>query len=370
MTPASGRRRYSDAERDRFDAERRQHLEEAHAQLTHALGSLSKAENWQAWLKFAAGFHHYSFNNTLWLMLQSGGTATAVAGYKAWQAKGRQVRAGEKALKIFAPIIKKVDQLNPSGHAVLDANGAPRRVDQLVGMRLASVFDVAATDGPPLPERPEARLLTGQAPAGVWDALASIVTSEGFALTRGDCDGANGWTRFATREVRVRDDVDDVQALKTLAHELGHILAGHGNPGPERHRGIQEVEAESIAFMVLQAHGLDSSQYTFNYVVGWANDAATDETSVEDVARRTGERVIAIADKILTRTQPTPNLADQAIDDLAVRTIHLEGPAQLPVRGRTGTAVTASSWTITATHHPEHRPPVTMTPAPNRAPSR
>ena len=322
MTAARGpRRSYSPAERERFDADRRRQLEDAHAQLTAALGSLANADQWQAWLKFAAGFHRYSFNNTLWLMLQSGGTATAVAGYKAWQAKGRQVRAGEKALKVFAPIIKRVEQTDRDGRPILDAAGHPRRIDQLVGMRLVSVFDVTATDGPPLPERPQARLLTGQAPPGLWGALAGLVAEQGFTLSRGDCDGANGWTRPDTRQVRVRADLDDLAATKTLLHELGHVLAGHGQDGPVDHRGIQEVEAESVAFMVLQAHGVDASQYTFNYVVGWAQTAATDEHPVEDIVRRTGERVIAIADKILARTQPAPDPGEDAIDARAERII-------------------------------------------------
>lgn len=336
MTTTTGRRRsYSPAERERYDTDRRRQLEDAHARLTAALGSLANADQWQAWLRFAAGFHRYSFNNTLWLMLQSGGTATAVAGYKAWQAKGRQVRAGEKALKVFAPIFKRVEQADRDGRPILDAAGKPRRVDQLVGMRLASVFDVTATDGEPLPERPQARLLTGQAPEGLWDALAGMVAEQGFTLSRGDCDGANGWTRPDTRQVRVRADLDDLAATKTLIHELGHMLAGHGQNGPVDHRGIQEVEAESVAFMVLQAHGVDASQYTFNYVVGWAQTAATDEHPVEDIVRRTGERVIAIADKILARTQPTPDLAEDAIDALAAQTIPATSPAMKPQPGGT-----------------------------------
>jgi hypothetical protein len=357
VTAARGpRRSYSPAERERFDAERRRQLEDAHTQLATALGGLAEAGPWQAWLKFAAGFHRYSFNNTLWLMVQSGGTATAVAGYKAWQAKGRQVRAGEKALKIFAPIIKKVDQTDRDGRPVLDAAGRARRVDQLVGMRLASVFDVSATDGEPLPERPQARLLTGQAPDGLWDALAGLVAEQGFVVSRGDCDGANGWTRFDTRQVRVRADLDDLAATKTLAHELGHILAGHGQQGPVDHRGIQEVEAESVAFMVLQAHGVDASQYTFNYVVGWAQTAATDGQLVEDIVRRTGERVIAIADKILARTQPAPGPDDDAIDALAAQTIPATSAATSITRGRTGRQAPTTTRAIDTTRPPAAAP--------------
>jgi N-terminal domain of anti-restriction factor ArdC len=321
-------RSYTPAEREAFAEQRRENLEELHGKLTSALGTLSGAQEWQAWLKFAAGFHSYSMSNSLLIMLATGGQATAVAGYRAWQAKGRQVRAGEKAIKILAPILTKVDLLDRNGEPVRDEHGKPRRSDKLVGMRVASVFDVSATDGEPLPERPEAKLLTGQAPAGLWDSLAGIVHDEGYSLSRGACeDGVNGWTSFSTKEIRVRDDVDDLQACKTLCHELGHLLAGHGERAGE-HRGVREVEAESIGFMVLEAHGVDSSQYTFNYVIGWAEQAATADMPVEDVVRRTGERVIAVADRILARTMPETSLADTAVDALAAEIISQAMPAR------------------------------------------
>jgi N-terminal domain of anti-restriction factor ArdC len=327
-TRSSRSRSSTPAERESFAEQRRGNLEELHGKLTTALGTLSGAQEWRAWLTFASGFHRYSMNNSLLIMLQTGGQATMVAGYRAWQGRGRQVRTGERAIRILAPSIKKVDLVDRNGEPVRDDQGKPRRGDKLIGMRVASVFDVSATDGDPLPERPEAKLLTGQAPAGLWDALADIVHDEGYMLSRGDCGGANGWTAFDTKEVRVRADVDDLQACKTLCHELGHLLAGHGERGTVDHRGVQEVVAESVAFMVLQAHQVDSSEYTFNYVVGWAEQAATADVPVEDVVRRTGERVIAVADRILARTQPDPTSSPDAVDALGVQVV-----APAPERG-------------------------------------
>jgi hypothetical protein len=108
---------------------------------------------------------------------------------------------------------------------------------------------------------------------------------------------------------------------KKCGKELGHLLAGHGERGAVDHRSVQEVVAESVAFMVLEAHGVDSSQYTFNYVVGWAEQAATADVPVEDVVRRTGERVIAVADKILARTLPDPTSTPDAVDALGVQVV-------------------------------------------------
>lgn len=66
--------------------------------------------------------------------------------------------------------------------------------------------------------------------------------------------------------------------------------------------------------MVTSAHGLDSSQYTFNYVAGWALNAVTEDRDLADILRRTGQRVIGAADLILQATQPAPTITDGALD--------------------------------------------------------
>jgi hypothetical protein len=60
------------------------------------------------------------------------------------------------------------------------------------GFKVVHVFDVSQTSGQPLPERPQPVLLAGQAPHGLWDALAGQLQARGFELQRGDCGGANG----------------------------------------------------------------------------------------------------------------------------------------------------------------------------------
>ena len=203
---------------------------------------------------------------------------------------------------------------------------------------MAHVFDVSQTSGEPLPERPAPQLLAGQAPAGLWDALASEVTARGFTLERGPClNGmANGLTNYATRTVTVRADVDQAQAVKTLARELAHVLlhepagqasiadgapATTGEPpvsSAEHCRGRIEVEAESVAYLVTYTHGRDSGAYTFPYVAGWAGslDAVTPET----VVRATGERMLSAARVVLAATEHVGTIAAESSvlrDDLA-----------------------------------------------------
>ncbi len=305
---------------ERAEAVRNATLEAMHAQLAERVGSMDSLESWGAWLRFANSFHRYSFNNTVLIWAQKP-EATMVAGYRAWQAKGRQVRRGETAIKVFGPITRREPKLDAQGRPIRDADGQPVQQVRIIGVKPVSVFDVSQTDGDPLPEPPQARLLTGQAPPGLWDALQAFIEAQGFTVSRGDCGDANGTTNYTTREVRVRADIDDAAAVKTLAHEAGHALL-HAPEArqPFACRGVVEVEAESVAFMVTAAHGLDSSQYTFNYVAGWAHQATTpDGPSVEDIVKATGQRVITATDRILQATQPTPTLVEEALTDLAVQ---------------------------------------------------
>lgn len=343
-------------DRDAAQAARQATLEVMHTQLAERVVSLDSMEGWGAWLRFAKSFHRYSFNNTVLIWAQRP-DATLIAGYRAWQANGRQVLRGETAIKVFGPITKREPRLDREGQPVRDVDGKPLFSVRIVGLKPVSVFDVSQTDGDPIPERPVSELLTGQAPPGLWGSLQRLVEAEGYAVARGDCGGANGRTDFVDHSVRVRDDIDDAQAVKTLAHEAGHVLLH----APQRREGLEcrgliEVEAESVAYLVTAAHGLDASQYTFNYVAGWAHRAAVlDGRSVEDIVKASGQRVIGTADLILQATQPVPTLVDRALDDLALevgrglaaapdrRPAPVEGLDYGPQRGRGASAAKPSA---------------------------
>ena len=149
-------------------------------------------------------------------------------------------------------------------------------------------------------------MLQGQAPQGLWEGLADQIEAHGFGLrlvsSASAIGGANGLTDYLTREVSVRMDMDDAAQVKTLAHELGHVML-HGPGRPDAtvdaamHRGIAEVEAESVALMVGAAHGLDTTSYTVPYVSSWASSVSG--KSPVEVIQSTAERVRGTAVSIL-----------------------------------------------------------------------
>ena len=254
-------------------AERAEKVRALHEQLVEGVRALTSSEDWTRALETAARFHRYSARNVMLIALQRP-SARRVAGYRTWQAMGRQVRKGERGIAILAPCKYK--------HTTTDKEtGEERETWALRGFRAEHVFDIEQTDGEPLAEvRPE--LLDGEAPAGLWDGLAAQVKAQGFALERGDCQGRNGYTDFGSHTVRVRDDVDEAQATKTLAHELAHIRLGHSGCIFEP-RSRAEVEAESVAYVVIRASGGGSDAYSFPYVAHWSGG---DPAKVLETAER------------------------------------------------------------------------------------
>jgi hypothetical protein len=304
-------------------------LEALHQQLSESVAALVTGEDWKRALTFAAQFRSRSFNNTMLIYAQHYSaynegrvpepTPTYVAGFHQWLSLGRHVMKGQHGYGILAPVTAKFASPNP-----LDATswrrlgrgekpGSGETVQsKLMGLKPAHVWDVSQTAGDPVPELPRPDLLQGEAPAGLWDGLADQITALGFELrlvsSAASIGGANGLTDFLFREVSVRMDMDDAAQVKTLAHELGHVLLHAPRDkiistdlaaDATLHRGIAEVEAESIALMVGAAHGLDTSSYTLPYVSTWAA-SVPGKTPVE-VVRSTAERVRTIARGILER---------------------------------------------------------------------
>jgi hypothetical protein len=174
-----------------------------------------------------------------------------------------------------------------------------RRV--LHGFRIEHVFAAEQTAGAPLPEPPKPRLLDGQAPVGLWDSIIGQVTDHGFAVRMvGSAEhlgGANGRVTWDSRLVEVRSDMSEAARAKTLIHELGHIvLHDPASPAGSVHsvRGLKEVEAESVAFIVADAHGMATDDYTFPYVTSWAGQDGT--KAVRASASRVGSAAKSIID--------------------------------------------------------------------------
>ena len=221
--------------------------------LTDGIEALTTSDAWRAHLEVQGRFRQYSFSNALLICAQDPG-ATRVAGFATWRQLGRSVCKGERAIWILAPM---------TGRRTRNADGEERR--PIVGFRRVPVFDVAQTDGEPLPE--VCRALRGDDPTSCIDLLVGRAAAMGYSVVSTELPGGtNGDCSFSVRRIRIECRNDPAQQIKTLAHELAHALLHEGTDD----RPLAELEAESTAYVVCRSLGLDAAEYSFGYVACWA----------------------------------------------------------------------------------------------------
>ncbi|WP_085369590.1 ArdC-like ssDNA-binding domain-containing protein [Leifsonia sp. NCR5] len=270
--------------------DRQAEAEALHASIVEQVQQLADSGQWRAFLEFARSFHSYSLNNLL-LILAQNPTATMVAGFRQWQTKGRQVRKGEKSIKIFGYREKKTETAADTDDAAEDAARVIRYFPTL------SVFDIAQTDpiegADPLPRDPTQRLI-GDDDHGVIAPLTTHLESQGWKISNEPLTHASGYTDPQTQRVVLAECLSVEQSAKTLLHETAHIELHHIDSVEEyrQHRGRMEVEAESVAYVVGGLCGFDTSAYSIGYIAGWSD---------EDVAviRDSATRVLAAAHNIV-----------------------------------------------------------------------
>jgi antirestriction protein ArdC len=221
--------------------------------LEAGIADLTTSDSWRRFLDVQARFHHYSFNNCLLIALQCP-SATQVAGFNSWRSLGCGVRKGEKALWILAPMVyRQADE------------EADERERVVRGFKFVPVFDVSQTDGPDLPA--VCTRLEGDDPAGHFEQLVAIARAIGYSVDDHRFEGGcNGDCSFVEKRIRVEAAISPIQRVKTLIHEIAHAKCHEGFDN----RAVAELEAESVAYLVCQALGIDSTEYSFGYVATWA----------------------------------------------------------------------------------------------------
>ena len=248
--------------------------------LENGVKELYASDNYAQYITAMAKFHHYSFGNALLILFQCP-QATNVAGYNTWKQLGRQVKRGEKGIMILAPCNfraslerEKIDPL--TGQALLGPDGKPLTEKVKISpnrFKIAHVFDLSQTEGRELPQIGVSELTGDVADyTGIYNRLTALsplpVVQEDFQRS------AKGYTSFTENRIVVKPGMSQVQTIKTLVHEIAHAKLHKPDdildvPRPDERRR-KEVEAESIAYVVCQHFGIDTTDYSLAYVAGWS----------------------------------------------------------------------------------------------------
>lgn len=270
-------------------------------------------EKYRNYLRTMSRFHNYSLNNQALIHLQRP-DATLVAGYNRWRDKfSRHVLRGEKGITIIAPTPykKKIEQekLDPDTKLpILDADGkivTEEKEIEIPMFRPVKVFDYAQTDGKPLPERVASPVanLTGSVEnyEAFMEALrrSSPVPVE-FKPLSADMDG---YFSPKSQSITLREGMSEVQTVSAAVHEIAHAkLHNYALQQPEerRHksRNTEEVEAESISFMVCAYFGIETGANSFGYVATWSKNAELPEFRASlDTISKTANGIITDVEK-------------------------------------------------------------------------
>jgi antirestriction protein ArdC len=258
--------------------------EQAIEQLVEALNA-GNSEALTRYLGAMAKFRTYSFLNVL-LILKACPTASRVAGYKTWQSFGRQVKKGEKGILILAPMFRKQAE-NPDEAKDTETSRT------LSGFRPVYVWDKEQTTGSELPEIGN---VTGD-PGYYLDRLEEFVRTSGIELKySSEIATARGMAEKG--KITLLPDQTLAEMFATLVHELAHSDMHFGDRRADTNKRVRETEAESVAFVVCSAIGLDTGTAAQDYVGLYGGDSKLLLESLEYVQ--------ATASRILDAIEPTP----------------------------------------------------------------
>ena len=261
---------------------------------------LRHSDQWQRFLDFAQAFHPYRLNNLLLILAQCP-TATHVAGFRKWQSLNRQVRKGERGIRIFGFRQKKITSDPAEGEEITTDDSGQKTVTYYP---MLSVFDLAQTDiiDPDITD-PQVitQRLTGDDPAGILTATTDYLHGLGWTVEHQPIPGdTNGYTTMdGSRQVIIDADLSPAQAAKTALHEAAHVLlhADEEHADYIEHRGARETEAESVAYIVAGILQLDTTAYSIGYVASWSHgDIPTIKATAARVLRTAHTLADALTD--------------------------------------------------------------------------
>ncbi len=231
------------------------------ARLGEKVAALGSSDEWMAYLRFMSAFRRYSFNNLMLIAMQCP-EATHVAGFRKWQQLGRQVRKGEKAIKILGYSTKKVTKTDPETGEDVE--------DKIKRFPVLSVFDISQTDGEPVPTNAY-QLPSGEGPTGMLDRLTAWLQAEGWTVRQLPLGGTmEGYTDHRRHLIATETNLEPAARLLVLLHEAAHALLHENDAEYVAHRGVCETEAESTAYVIANLIGMDADASSVSYVAGWA----------------------------------------------------------------------------------------------------
>lgn len=263
--------------------------------------AVSDPKDYMRYLNFVSKFPQRSLRNQMLIYMQKP-DAHLVAGMKTWNKFGRQVNKGSEAIKIFAPITKK--------EKVVDEK-TKKEVERSVikGFRMVNVFDVNDTNGVPLPTNPLVPKNVKEsefAEKTFMPVLDKLRKELPIILDKEYDKPGNGYYSPLEHKIVINEnnDRDITNKFKTLIHEYAHSVFHNENGKYFGYdTGTKELQVESVAYLTCKSFGMDTSDFSFPYIKGWAE--GQDEKLLiayqEDIQKESANLIKKIEDVIVER---------------------------------------------------------------------
>ena len=248
------------------------------------------SEQFKSFLDTMSKFHNYSLNNIHFLKMQNP-NVSQVASFNKWKTDfERTVKKGSKALKIWVPYqVKTKISANQNELSFSPSeNEMEEKEVTVTRFKLGNVFDVSQTEGKELPKA--INELTGSVKdyEDLYRAAKAVSMDNQVSINFEEIkrEGANGY--YSPNENRIvisKGLKGQEHILKTIFHEMAHSDLHRGTNaqyGDDQYRK-QELQAESVAYVVANHFGFDTSSYSFGYLAIWAKDKNGFEDMVEQL---------------------------------------------------------------------------------------
>ena len=276
-------KKFTAEEKKAYYAEQKKQVEQALvAGVQHCFADGS---NFRSYLDTMSKFHNYSLRNCMLIAMQMP-TATHIAGYGDWNKKfKRHVKTGEKSIKVIAP--------TPCKFKVKDIDTDGNEIEKEITVnryKVVPVFDVSQTEGEDLPTL--CKPLTADV-EGFDSIRKTLEGSAKYPVSYETIDDEDlyGWFDTRNKKIVISAGVSEAQTIKTLVHEIAHSIL-HDDVFCQIPREIKEVQAESVAYIVCSNLGINTDQYSFEYVAAWSQQDPKALNDQLDIVRRTADAIL------------------------------------------------------------------------------
>ena len=322
---------YTPEERAEYQRKQAQEMQDIFNRIDKGVEEVFNSEKYREYLKFVSKFTDYSARNTMLINLQRP-DATLVGSYGLWKRLGRSVNKGESGIVIMSPVPHKTNQYveierqaeDEWGNKLYNDDGTEQMETvekNIVEMRFKKqyVFDLSQTDGKPVPD--PVQELSGEIDDEKLNVIFKAIKKvTGIAPKyRTLTGGAKGYYSPSANSIIIKSAMSGEQTLKTVVHESAHCLLHDPDKKivtVKSPRNEKEVQAESIAFIVCEKLGIDTSEYSFPYIASWSEGKQLDQLNkFLDEIQKASQTIFESIDSELLKYKKRDLTVNEIMDD-------------------------------------------------------